>query len=221
MTFTDELHELARPLWLKSFQHPFITELAAGKLPLTKFKFYLKQDNYYLTEFAQLHAKIASQLSNPIDQQILLAGATTENNDEALIRTQMLSNLDITSEQLKQATPTPAAYNYVTHMYYELTMGSPARATAALLPCYWLYSELGTKLTKQGSPVPIYQQFIDGYADTIFTDSTDQMIALVERLAQQSGQSEQTAMKDAFLKSSTFEFQFWQMAYQQKQWSFR
>lgn len=221
MKFTDKLHQLAQPLWRKSFQHPFITELATGTLPLAKFKFYLKQDNYYLTEFAQLHKKIAAQLANPVDQKILLAGAASESNEETLVRNQMLTELKITQTDLTNATPTPAAHNYVTHMYYELNAGSPARATAALLPCYWLYSEIGTRLLAQKSPVPVYQQFIDGYAGAVFTDSTAQMITLVERLSQTASQSEQLAMQDAFLKSSAFEFQFWQMAYLQKQWSFQ
>lgn len=116
MNFTDKLHYLAQPLWTKSLGHPFIQELATGKLPIDKFKFYLKQDNYYLTEFTMLHRLIAAKLSNIEDKKILLAGATSDNNDELLIRTTMLNELDITTTDLSTTSPTPAAYNYVTHI---------------------------------------------------------------------------------------------------------
>lgn len=104
--------------------------------------------------------------------------------------------------------------------YYELNAGSPARATAALLPCYWLYSDIGAQLVKKSSPIPIYQQFIDGYAGTEFTNNTHKMITLVERLSSQVTANEKNKMVNAFLKSSVFELQFWEMAYQQKQWAF-
>ncbi|WP_137596827.1 thiaminase II [Paucilactobacillus kaifaensis] len=220
MNFTDKLHHLAQPLWSKSFTHPFIQELTAGNLPITKFKFYLKQDNYYLTEFATLHQLIAAKLSNMADKKILLAGATFDNNDELLVRNAMFAKLGITDSDLANTKPTPAAYNYITHMYYELNTGSPARATAALLPCYWLYSEIGARLEEKSSPVPIYQQFIDGYAGDEFTNSTRAMINLVEKMSSVVDATERNQMINAFLKSSAFELQFWEMAYQQKQWSF-
>lgn len=35
--FSEKLHQAAAPLWQKSIHHPFITELASGKLPLATF----------------------------------------------------------------------------------------------------------------------------------------------------------------------------------------
>ncbi|MSE20283.1 thiaminase II, partial [Lactobacillus parabuchneri] len=95
----------------------------------------------------------------------------------------------------------------------------PARAAAALLPCYWLYNEIGKKLIQLGSPIKIYQRFIETYESPDFTTATDKMIQIVDQLAETADQKEQQEMIQAFVRSSYFELHFWEMAYQRQEWS--
>lgn len=220
MKFTDDLYTTAKPLWQKSMRHPFIQELAAGTLPLATFRYYLKQDQHYLMEFGKLHEIIAAKVTDPQDKGILLAGAGAEDNEETLIRNDMLNQLTISQAEIAATPLSPATYKYVTHMYYELNAGSPARAIAALLPCYWLYSNIGKQLSHATSPVPIYQQFIDGYAADAFTTATTDMIDLVNRESTAVDAAEQVDMKDVFMKSSEYELEFWEMAYTKEKWPY-
>lgn len=99
-------------------------------------------------------------------------------------------------------------------MYHELNEGSPARTAAALLPCYWLYNEIGKKLVAKGSPVKLYQQFINSYDSDGFTDATNQMIEIVDQLGKQVDSNEQAQMTTAFIR-----MHFWEMAYHHQKWA--
>ncbi|WP_283680106.1 thiaminase II [Lentilactobacillus sp. Marseille-Q4993] len=213
-----KMHELAKPLWEKSFHHPFITELAAGSLPMDNFRYYLKQDRYYLGNFADLHRKIAAQTTDPAIKQFLIEGADGMNSGETEIRKEFFGELKIDENEIKTTPISPNAYNYVAHMYHELNEGTTATATTALLPCYWLYNEMGQQLVNVGSPVKIYQQFIETYDSPEFSDATNKMISIVDKLGAEASDEEQEAMIKSFLRSSYFELNFWQMAYEKETW---
>lgn len=216
---STELFEIAQPVWNLSYQHPFITDLAAGKLPLEKFRYYLKQDRYYLEQFGDLHEKIAQLIDNPADKEILLVGANDMHDGELDIRETMFQEIGITTDEIKSTPIAPTAYSYVTHMNYELTNGTTASAVAALLPCYWLYSEIGHRLINAQSPVPIYQEWLDSYASAEFDGGTNQMVQLIDHLSEQADSAERAQIKDSFLKSSNYELNFWQMAYTMENWA--
>lgn len=82
-SLTQKMHQQAAELWQESFDHPFIKELAAGSLPTATFRYYLKQDRYYLANFGDLHKQIADNLSNPDIKQFLYEGAQGLHDDEA------------------------------------------------------------------------------------------------------------------------------------------
>ena len=163
MTLTDNMRTAADDLFTASFNHPFITELTTGQLPMDRFRFYLKQDAYYLKEFSRLHHLLAEQMTNPADTVFLEAEASGLNNSEQDVREEFFQQLTITANEMAETPVAPNTYNYITHMEHELATG-PAQGAAALLPCYWLYNQIGERLAKQSSPVNIYQQFIDTYA---------------------------------------------------------
>lgn len=218
--FVDELHTAAAPIWQKSFEHPFITELVDGSLPIDNYRFYLKQDRYYLEQFGQFHLDLAKDMTDPHAIMVLKEGAVGLKDGEIDIRKSMFNQLKITDDEIKTTPIAPTAYNYVTHMEHELISGSAGRAISALLPCYWLYNEIGKSLAGKHSPVQIYQQFLDSYASDEFSDGTNNMIELLQQVSEDADDSEKDRMKEAFLKSSTYELEFWQMAYTMEAWPF-
>ncbi|MDM7515732.1 thiaminase II [Lentilactobacillus sp. TOM.63] len=217
-TITDQMKQKAEPLWQASFNHPFIKELSTGQLPMEEFRYYLKQDRYYLQNFSTLHGKIADQIKDPSIKKFLYAGATGLNDSEKDVRTEFFQQLAITPTEIRQTPMAPNAYNYVSHMYHELYVGSPRRACAALLPCYWLYNDLGKQLIKNGSPMKIYQEFIETYDSPEFTDATNTMISIVDQLGEKAEPAERQAMVTAFVRSSYYELHFWGMAYTEQKW---
>lgn len=217
-TFTDKMHELAKPLWLRSVNHPFIKQLTAGELPMSTFRYYLLQDRYYLSEFGKLHNLIADQLDAPSAIDFLRKGAEGLKNGEIAVRKGFFTELNITKEEIALTPIAPTAYNYVNHMYAALYRGTPQRAISALLPCYWLYNEIGKAVISKGAPVSLYQQWIETYDSEGYTDSVNQMIQLTNLAASQVDDAERQQMTDVFIKSSAYELGYWQMSLKHENW---
>lgn len=213
--FSEKLHQAAAPLWQKSIHHPFITELASGKLPLATFRYYLTQDTKYLAAFEKLHERTAALL--PQSQGALLL-KLANGSGEDVQRSPMLQQLKLSPAEIQQAPIAPNNYAYITHMEHQLSV-DPAAAVTALLPCYWLYDEIADYWKDQTSPVPVYQAFFDSYQTVGFDTSTQQLISLVNELAANSSETVKQQMMTAFLRSSSYELGFWQMAYTHQTWT--
>ncbi|MCB5952618.1 thiaminase II [Enterococcus sp. BWT-B8] len=218
MSFTEEVREQADELWNKSKQHPFLKELKEGTLSPEIFRYYLIQDRYYLEQFSNIH-QAAAELSEDKDiKKSFLAGVAGLDEAELAVRESFFKELRI-DEKVIQATPiAPTAYYYTAHMYKELASGSAARTAAALLPCYWLYQEIGEMLIENGSPKPLYQQWIETYDSTGYQEAVDRQRRLTDFLAENVSESERNLMLQSFLVSSYQEWKFWGMAYEQEQW---
>jgi thiaminase/transcriptional activator TenA len=218
MTFTTEVRTAAEPIWQQSKQHPFISELKAGTLAPEIFRFYLLQDRYYLEEFSRIQLKAVALTKDEKIQQQLVQNVESLERAEIQTRQLFFTDLQITDGEIAQTSIAPNAYHYVAHLHHKLGTGSIAVTQAALLPCYWLYQEIGTELIKSGSPVPIYQRWIETYDQLAYRETVRRQRDLTDALAEQTSEEERTAMKEAFLISSYEEVNFWEMAYTKQQW---
>lgn len=68
-SFLDYLktHPKVKDNWKMYIHHPFVSQLAQNKLDFDKFLYYLKQDYYYLINYAQIHG-LAASVSNDYKQ---------------------------------------------------------------------------------------------------------------------------------------------------------
>lgn len=218
MSFTTEARAAAEELWEKSKKHAFIQEIQAGTLPSAVFRYYLLQDRYYLEQFAKIHQKAAELAVLEEEKQLFLAGVTGLEEAEIAVREGFFKELGITEAEIAAVPIAPTAYHYTTHMYSELLSGSTARTAAALLPCYWLYQEIGEHLIESGSSHPLYQRWIETYDSEGYKEAVTRQRELTDRLAQSATATERQAMLQGFLVSSYQEWKFWEMAYVQEKW---
>jgi len=61
LSSSDLFREQSTIIWTALHQHPFITELSDGTLPLDKFRFFLEQDILYLEEYTRCLAMGAAK----------------------------------------------------------------------------------------------------------------------------------------------------------------
>ncbi|GEO68866.1 thiaminase II [Levilactobacillus acidifarinae] len=213
--FTDDAHTAALASWNASKHHPFIQALQAGTLPLSTFRYYLIQDHYYLQEFAKVHELAAQQTTDAAAAAQLRAGAQSLEDGEVANRQTFYHELNITPAEIAATPMAPTNYAYTSHLYRMLVTAGTPGAIAGLLPCYWLYAEIGAQLARSGSPVPIYQTWIDTYTATDYTDAMTAQLALTNRVATPANTP---ALLAAFQKSSWYELHFWQMALDHEDW---
>jgi len=213
--FTDQAHAATLASWMASKHHPFITQLCAGTLPLETFRYYLIQDHYYLQEFGKIHDLAGDQSTDPRVANRLHAGAEHLRQGEIAVRKTFFDRLHITAAEVAATPVAPTGYAYTSHLYRALTTVGPAGAVAGLLPCYWLYAEIGQELAQAGSPVPIYQDWLDTYDADDYTGMMTDQLALANYVATPANTA---TLLDIFEKSSWYELNFWQMALDHETW---
>ena len=65
---------------------------------------------------------------------------------------------------------------------------------------------------------PVYSQWVLAYSEGLLEESTEAWRTFLDREALEAGPRERQAMREAFLTSSRYEYQFWEMAYRQEAW---
>lgn len=217
MDFCEEVRKQTEYYWEASLKHPFVQGIADGTLELEKFKFYMLQDAYYLKHYTKLLAMLASRANEDEDVAYFLETANFIREAELELHRSTFKELHVTSEEIRNFEPAPAAYNYVSHMYQAFYTGSIADAYAAILPCPWLYQEIGAALRKATPGVKLYQQWIDLYASTEMEETIEKQKEMMNRFAQMPGNDERE-LTAHFKRSCYYEWQFWEMSWTCQDW---
>jgi hydroxymethylpyrimidine kinase/phosphomethylpyrimidine kinase len=199
---------LSDALWLESAdarraidELPFVRGLADGTLDRASFEAYLAQDVLYLGDYARVLAR-ASQLAPTPDEQIFWAtSAAGSLAEEARLHRERLGDRD-------PASPSATTLAYVNHLHAVAAHGDYAELVAALLPCFWLYTDLGTRLAARRHPEHPFDDWLASYADPAFAVATEQAIGYTDAAARASGPARVEAMRVAFARSVGHEHAF-------------
>lgn len=218
MRFTAELWRSIEETYVAILCHPFLTGLTDGSLPRQSFQFYAVQDALYLREFARALSIAAARA--PQEDWIIMfnehaAGALKVERmlHESFFKAFGLSPAEVASTSL---APTNLAYtSYLLAVAYAAPFHE---VIAALLPCYWIYWEVGKELERGGSPDPLYARWIGTYASEEFGGLVRAVIDATDATAARLQEVERDAMRRQFLVTSRYEWMFWEMGYRREAW---
>src|SRR5699024_7433240 len=218
MKFTDDVEGATKESWEKSLNHPLVQGIVKGDLPLETFKYYILQDIYYLKHYGKVHAIAASQAEDFDITALLAQKAQKTAQAELTVHNEHARILNITDEDMKHFKPAPTAYAYTSHLYRATMFGHLAHSVAAMLPCYWLYADIGKK-NENANPAPqIYQNWIKMYAGAEFQNSTNDMINLLNMLVENMNEHQKEQVKEQFIIAKEYELHFWKMSYTFEKW---
>ncbi|WP_433958206.1 thiaminase II [Cytobacillus horneckiae] len=218
-TFTEELRMHANMIWEENFRHPFVKGIAEGNLPLENFRFYVMQDSYYLSHFARVQAIGAARADELHTTARMAAHAQGTYEAELGLHEKFMKLLNITNAELDAFEPAPTAYAYTSHLYRVADSGTIGEIIAALLPCYWIYYDIGQSFKGAAPAEPIYQEWIAAYGGEWFGKLVVEQIDRLNELAEKATDQEKNKMRQHFLISCQYELQFWEMAYKLEDWS--
>jgi thiaminase (transcriptional activator TenA) len=218
MAFTGELWKSIEPIYAAILRHPFLRGLTDGSLPRESFKFYAVQDALYLREFARALSLAGARA--PQDDWIIMfnehaAGALKV---ERSLHESFFQEFGLTSEGVASTPLAPTNLAYTSYLL-AVAYGSPFHeAIAALLPCYWIYWEVGKELERVGSADPLYKRWIGTYASEEFGSVVRAVLASADQVAAGLTPLERDAMRRHFITTSRYEWMFWDMGLRREAW---
>lgn len=202
------------PIYQSIIDMPFIKELTDGTLPMEKFQFYLAQDSIYLESFGRALAIIAARADSIEDSLAFIRFAEGAIIVERDMHESYFKSFNLTDRGCCE----PTCHHYTHFLKSTAALDAVEVGMAAVLPCFWIYKEVGDYIYKNHSKNNPYQQWIDTYAGEEFGVLVAQAIDICNSVASQCTKKQQQAMTDAFVTASGLEFMFWNSAYYLKRW---
>jgi thiaminase/transcriptional activator TenA len=214
MKFTDLLWANALPVYEQILVHPFNIELKEGTLPVEKFKFYIYQDSLYLADFARALAVAGTRAGNSSELLDFLQFAQNAILVERALHLSYFKEYDIAHAGEKS----PGCFAYTNYLMSVSAFEAYEVAVAALLPCFWIYKQLGDHIYANQVSPNAYQNWINAYSGEDFAHAVTKIVALCDQLADSASEKVRKQMIEAYMTASRLEYVFWDSAYRLEKW---
>jgi thiaminase (transcriptional activator TenA) len=197
---------------------PFNTELAAGTLARERFQHYIIQDALYLGQFSRSLALAAAKAPETQTLQAFAQSALGAVAVERALHEQYLRAFGVDPAALAGAEPAPDCLAYTSFLLATAYHDPWEVLVAALLPCFWIYWDVGCAIAETAAADNPYRAWIDTYADPRFGEAVQTVIATADRAAAQAAEPVRKRMLAAFTRAAQYEWLFWDGAYQRRGW---
>jgi thiaminase (transcriptional activator TenA) len=197
---------------------PFNRELAAGTLAREKFQHYITQDALYLGQFSRALALAAAKAPDAATLQAFAQSAQNAVAVERALHEHYLRTFGVDPATLAKAEPMPDCLAYTSFLLASAYHEPWEVLIAALLPCFWVYWDVGSAVAASAAPDNPYRGWIDTYADPRFGEAVQTVIATADRAAAAAGEIVRSRMLAAFRRATQYEWLFWDGAYQRRGW---
>lgn len=214
MNFTKQCWVATETIYEAIRVHPFNLELGQGTLSSERFSYYVQQDSLYLRDYARALALLAARAPSSDESADLLKYAQEGIAVEQALHGHFFSLFDIQPVSVQE----PACFGYTRFLLAATAMDSYAVGLAAVLPCFWIYREIGLAIAKVAAKPNPYTPWIETYSDESFGTAVARMLDITDRAAESSSSNERVAMEAAFRHSTRYEWMFWNAAYRQERW---
>ncbi len=216
--FTGELWRSIGGIYEEILAHPFLRGLTDGTLPEECFHFYVVQDALYLREYAR--ALSLAGVRSPDEGTLVMfnehaVGAITV---ERSLHEGFLEDLGVSESETEETEMSPTTLAYTSFLLRTATLGDHPEVLGAVLPCYWIYWEVGKALLERGSPSPMYQKWIDTYGGEEFGALVEAVLDLADKVCADLNPAQKARVREAFVTTSRYEWMFWDAAWRLEGW---
>ncbi|HEX2177674.1 MAG TPA: thiaminase II [Nocardioidaceae bacterium] len=223
MTATAPSPPLTGELWSRSKEtfeailaHPFLTGLTSGELTREQFAHYVVQDAHYLRGYAKALSTLAGRAGAEDTTAMFAAHAANAIAVERSMHAEVLTELGLDPNQPPEAGPTTVAYR--SYLLAAVHGTSFLEGVGAVLPCYWIYWEVGKALSDRASPDPLYARWIRTYSGEEFGTVVQQALELTDRLGVTASAAERTQASESYQVATRYEWMFWDAAHRLETW---
>jgi len=218
ISFSDELWDGITGTFDAILAHPFLAGMTDGSLAADAFTFYVVQDALFLRRYAQALAEVATRAPDAAQTEMFARHAAGIVAVEMSLHDTLLADLDIDPAAVDATEEAPTTLAYCSYLLAATRGGTYAEGVGTVLPCYWIYAEVGKYLLERGSPNIRYQKWIDTYGGEEFDAEVRDVIAVADTLGPSLTAAERGRAHRHFRATSRYEWMFWDMAYRKEAW---
>jgi thiaminase/transcriptional activator TenA len=206
------------PALQRVLEHPFLRALEDGTLEERAFRYFVIQDAIYLRDYARALALLGARAPDEASLLLFIRHAVEALEVERALHAELFQAFGINPREALATEPAPTCLAYTSYLLRVAHGGSFAEALGAILPCYWIYGEVGRALLKGGSPHPLYQRWIEAYADAGYSAVVEDVLRVADRVWRGLGVDERARVAGHVRQTSRYEWCFWDMAWRQERW---
>ncbi|AOA59488.1 thiaminase II [Acinetobacter larvae] len=218
MSFTQQLWQRNLDLYQNILALPFNQEMAQGTLSQAAFCHYIIQDAHYLEAYGRALAVCAAKAYDADEIILFTESAKVAIVVERSLHDSFMQDFNISKNEFDNTPLSLACHHYTSFLTATAWSESYPVVLAALLPCFWIYAEVGKDIVQNAAKVNPYQAWIDTYSGEEFTEAVQKVIAAVDRVAARSDADTLEKMHRAYTRGAELEWLFWESAYNSRTW---
>ena len=218
MSFTQQLWQRNAALYQATVNHPFNQELAAGTLNRDAFVHYVIQDAHYLLAYGRALAVVGAKAYDAESVIQFTEAAKLAIVVERSLHDGFMSEFGITKAQFDNTPLSQACHHYTSFLQATAWAESYPVALAAVLPCYWVYAQVGNDIVGKSVANNPYQKWVDTYVSDDFQQAVSKVLATIDALAQTADAQTLAKMHAAYTRGAQLEWLFWDSAYRTDNW---
>jgi thiaminase/transcriptional activator TenA len=216
--FTAELWAGIEGTYQAILEHPFVAGLTDGSLERESFAFYVVQDAHYLREYARALSVAAARAPQEADIAMFAEHAAEVIAVERSLHEGFFRDFGLTDDDIRRTPVAPTCLAYTSYLLATAYGGSFPELLGAVLPCYWIYWEVGKALVERGSPDPLYRRWIETYGGEEFAQVVRAVLSLTDRLGPELSTAERRRAARHFATTARYEWMFWDMGHRRERW---
>ncbi len=220
MNLFARLQDAAAPIRRQILAHPFVRGLGDGSLPLDRFRYYMRQDYFFLIQYSRVLALAAARADDLAVASRFSDLLNLTLNVEMDLHRRSCEALGISPESLEETRPAPTTVAYTNHLRLAAETGDLPTILAAALPCAHGYLEIATALRAKGLPgheAP-YADWIRMYTSDEYEAMARWAAELLDQVGGDLPRARGDALREVFLLSQRYEYLFWEMSWRMEEW---
>lgn len=217
-TFSQQLWQENEALYQATLNLPFNQELANGTLPKQAFIHYVIQDAHYLLAYGRALAICAAKAYDAEDVILFSESAKVAIVVERSLHNGFMQEFGISQQDFLNTPLSLACHHYNSFLISMAYSESYPVVLASLLPCFWIYAQVGKDIFEKSVANNPYQAWVDTYAGEDFHQVVQQVINVVDKVAATCDEYTLNKMRQAYTMAAKLEWLFWDSAYKAEQW---
>lgn len=208
--FSTIAWDLNLDIYNKIIEHPFNQELLNGTLDMNRFCYYIEQDSAYLKDYSKTLASIAAKLPTRdlVTHFIDFAKGAIVAEQESVhdyfrkkFNFKPINRISL------------ACLGYTSYLLKCVATESIEVAIAAVVPCFWVYNEIGKYIKQESILNNPFKKWMDNYASEGFSERVNLVLEIANNYYLNANSNTKDLMLKAFKNSMMWEYRFWDDAY--------